>query len=211
MLAYRALQLAKNGLYRVTGEAVSGVAGRDDGADRTLRVLMYHKVNDLSPNPITVPTAVFAQQMELLGELGYVVVSLDDVLDHYLEGTPLSERAVLITFDDGYRDNLENALPILQRHRYPAVLFVPIGFLESDRPLPHEEALRVLGVVKSWAPARSCGLVFRMDRTGRVVESAHARVDSNRHGVTGVAARGGQVIAAARGHRNLLKLQAHNR
>ena len=71
--------------------------------------------------------------------------------------------------------------------------------------------LRVLGVVKSWAPARSCGLVFRMDRTGRVVESAHARVDSNRHGVTGVAVRDGQVIAAARGHRNLLKLQAHNR
>ena len=60
MLSYRALQLAKNGLYRVTGEAVNGVAGRDDGADRTLRVLMYHKVNDLSPNPITVPTVVFA-------------------------------------------------------------------------------------------------------------------------------------------------------
>ncbi|KAF0964810.1 hypothetical protein [Rhodococcus sp. T7] len=71
--------------------------------------------------------------------------------------------------------------------------------------------LRVLGIVKSWAPARSCGLVFRMDRMGRVVESAHARVDSNRHGVTGVAVRDGQVIAAARGYGNLLKLQAHNR
>ena len=147
MRADRAKQLLKNGVYRAIGETASGLGTVDGQQERTLRVLMYHKVNDLWPNPTTVPTAVFAQQMELLGELGYVVVSLDDVLDHYLEGAPLPERAVLITFDDGYRDNLENALPILQRHRYPAVLFAPIGFLDSDRPLPHEEALRVLGVV----------------------------------------------------------------
>jgi peptidoglycan/xylan/chitin deacetylase (PgdA/CDA1 family) len=107
---------------------------------------MYHKVNDVQPNPTTVPTGVFAEQMELLGELGYVPVSLGQVRDHYVDGAALPNGAVLITFDDGYRDNLENALPILQRHRYPAVIFVPIGFLEGDRPLPHEEALRTLGV-----------------------------------------------------------------
>lgn len=67
--------------------------------------------------------------------------------------------------------------------------------------------LRVLGVVKSWAPARSCGLVFRMDPTGRVAESAHARVDSSRHGVTGLTVHNGHVIAAARGGRNLLRLE----
>ncbi|WP_409180726.1 hypothetical protein F9C11_30120 [Amycolatopsis sp. VS8301801F10] len=67
--------------------------------------------------------------------------------------------------------------------------------------------LRVLGVVKSWAPARSCGLVFRMDSTGRVAESAHARVDSPRHGVTGVTVHNGQAVAAARGARNLLRLE----
>ena len=50
---------------------------------------MYHKVNDLSPNPITVPTAVFAEQMALLGELGYAPVSLEQVRDHYLVGAPL--------------------------------------------------------------------------------------------------------------------------
>ncbi|KZB83135.1 hypothetical protein [Amycolatopsis regifaucium] len=68
--------------------------------------------------------------------------------------------------------------------------------------------LRVLGVVKSWAPARSCGLVFRVDGAGRVAESAHARVDSARHGVTGVAVREGRVLAAARGYGNLLEGRA---
>jgi len=146
MRADRAKQLLKNGLYRTIGEAVSGSGALDGEAERTLRVLMYHKVNDLAPNPATVPTAVFAEQMALLGELGYEPVSLEQVRDHYVDGTPLPAGAVLVTFDDGYRDNLDNALPVLQRYGYPAVIFVPVGFLDGDRPLPHEEALRPLGV-----------------------------------------------------------------
>ena len=146
MRADRAKQLLKNGVYRTIGEATSGVGALDGDTERTLRVLMYHKVNDLWPNPTTVPTAVFAEQMALLGELGYTVVSLEDVRNHYVEGTPLAPGAVLITFDDGYRDNLENALPILRRHGYPAVVFVPVGYLADGHPLPHEEPLRPLGV-----------------------------------------------------------------
>jgi len=145
MRADRAKQLLKNGVYRTIGEAVSGVGALDDD-ERTLRVLMYHKVNDLWPNPTTVPTAVFDEQMRLLRELGYTPVALDAVRDYYLHGTPLPPGAVLITFDDGYRDNLENALPILQRYGYPAVVFVPVGYLDDARPLPHEDPLRVLGV-----------------------------------------------------------------
>jgi len=144
--ADRAKQLLKNGVYRALGETVAGLGGVDGAGERTLRVLMYHKVNDQWPNPTTVPTAVFAEQMELLGPLGYVPVSLDAVRDHYLGAAPLPAGAVLITFDDGYRDNLENALPILRRHRYPAVVFVPIGYLDGRRPLPHEEPLRALGI-----------------------------------------------------------------
>ena len=146
MRADRAKQLLKNGVYRAIGETVTGSGALDGEEGRTLRVLMYHKVNDLWPNPTTVPTAVFAEQMRLLGELGYTPVSLDAVRDHYLHGLELPTRAVLVTFDDGYRDNLLNALPILRRHGYPAVLFAPVGFLDDGRPLPHEELLHTLGV-----------------------------------------------------------------
>jgi peptidoglycan/xylan/chitin deacetylase (PgdA/CDA1 family) len=146
MRADRAKQLLKNAVYRTIGETASTL-GAVDGHDATLRVLMYHKVNDIPRNPVTVPPALFDEQMAALREFGYTVVSLERVLEHYLGGAPLQARSVLITFDDGYRDNLDNAVPILQRHGYPAVVFVPIGYLDTMRPLPHEERLAESGLV----------------------------------------------------------------
>jgi peptidoglycan/xylan/chitin deacetylase (PgdA/CDA1 family) len=138
-------QLLKNSVYRTIGETANGI-GAVNGDGRTLRVLMYHKVNDLPNNRMSMPVSIFDEQMTQLEEFGYTVVDLEAVIAHYVDAQPLPQGAVLITFDDGYRDNLENALPILERHGYPAVIFVPVGFLDGDRPLPHEEALRTLGV-----------------------------------------------------------------
>jgi len=146
MQATRAKQLLKNGIYRAIGETVAGAGALDGESGRALRALMYHKVNDVPGNPVTVPTSLFDEQMAQLRELGYRAVGLDAVVDHYVDGKPLPDGAVLITFDDGYRDNLENALPILRKHGYPAVLFAPIGFLGENRPLPHEERLTEQGI-----------------------------------------------------------------
>jgi len=136
----------KNGVYRAIGEAANGI-GAVNGDDRTLRVLMYHKVNDVPNNRMSMPVSLFDEQMAQLRELGYVVVGLDAVLDHYIERAPLPAGAVLITFDDGYRDNLENAAPILHRHGYPAVQFVPLAYIGDRQPLPHEENLAASGLV----------------------------------------------------------------
>jgi peptidoglycan/xylan/chitin deacetylase (PgdA/CDA1 family) len=165
--ATRAKQLLKNGIYRAIGETVSGVGALDGTGGRTLRALMYHKVNDLPGNPVTVPAGLFDEQMAQLRELGYAVVGLDDVLDHYLRGAPLPPGATLITFDDGYRDNLENALPILKRYGYPAVLFVPIGFVGESRPLPHEERLTEEGIRN---PTLDWGELRELDQAGVRVE-----------------------------------------
>ena len=132
MNAERVKQLLKNSVYRTIGETANGV-GAVNGDGRTLRVLMYHKVNDVPENPLTIPVSLFDEQMAQLRELGYEVVDLAAVLAHYTEGKPLAEGAVLITFDDGYRDNLENAAEVLEKHGYPAVLFVPIGYLDEER------------------------------------------------------------------------------
>jgi peptidoglycan/xylan/chitin deacetylase (PgdA/CDA1 family) len=108
---------------------------------------MYHKVNDLPNNRMSMPTGLFDEQMAQLRELGYTVVDLDAVLAHYSEGRPLPPGAVLITFDDGYRDNLVNAAPVLHKHGYAAVQFVPIAYVGDRQPLPHEEHLAASGVL----------------------------------------------------------------
>jgi peptidoglycan/xylan/chitin deacetylase (PgdA/CDA1 family) len=138
-------QTLKNSVYRAIGETANGI-GAANGDGRTLRVLMYHKVNDLPGNRMSIPTHHFDEQMSLLGELGYTVVDLDAVLAHYRERAPLPDGAVLITFDDGYRDNLVNAAPVLRKHGYPAVQFVPIAFVGDRAPLPHETHLKAQGV-----------------------------------------------------------------
>jgi peptidoglycan/xylan/chitin deacetylase (PgdA/CDA1 family) len=146
MRADRFKQLLKNGVYRTIGETAAAVGANGNGS-RSLRVLMYHKINDLPGNPLTMPVSLFDEQLDMLGRLGYTVVDLQAVLDYYVEGRPLPPRAVLITFDDGYHDNLENAARVLRKYGYPAVLFVPIGYLDDRQPLPHEERLAVQGVL----------------------------------------------------------------
>ncbi len=168
MRAERAKQLLKSAAYRTIGEVANGLGAARDEAERTLRILMYHKVNNQPGNPTTVPPHRFEHQMGLLRDLGYTVVDLDAVLDHYLTGQPLAPGAVLITFDDGYRDNLENALPVLERFGYPAVLFVPIGYVGDPRPLPHDEALLGRGIVN---PTLSWDELRELDRRGVRVES----------------------------------------
>src|SRR5262249_8965436 len=108
---------------------------------------MYHKVNDVPGNRMSMPVSLFDQQMAQLRELGYTVVDLDAVLAHYRSGEELPDGAVLITFDDGYRDNLENAAPVLHKHGYPAVQFVPLAYVGDRQPLPHEEHLAQSGVI----------------------------------------------------------------
>ena len=138
-------QLLKNSVYRAIGETANGLRAVN-GDGRSLRVLMYHKVNDLPNNRMSMPVSLFDDQMAELDELGYTVVDLDAVLAHYVGRQPLPEGAVLITFDDGYRDNLENAAPVLEKHGYPAVQFVPIAYVGDSQPLPHEKHLSAHGV-----------------------------------------------------------------
>jgi peptidoglycan/xylan/chitin deacetylase (PgdA/CDA1 family) len=160
-------QAVKNSVYRAIGEAASRI-GSVDGNARVLRVLMYHKVNDLPGNRMSVPTALFEEQMAQLAQLGYRVVDLDAVLACYLEGMSLPERAVLVTFDDGYRDTLLSATPILERHGYPAVQFVPTGYVGTSTPLPHERALAQQGILN---PTLDWDEVRQLESHGVRVES----------------------------------------
>jgi len=102
-----------------------------------LRVLTYHRVCELKdtlwldPRLISATPVAFARQMRYLAE-HYHVVSMAEVLNAVENGTRLPRRAVLLTFDDAYRDFGEIAWPILKRYRLPVMLFVPTAY--PDHP-----------------------------------------------------------------------------
>ena len=102
------------------------------GANR-LSIMIFHRVL-ATPDPL-MPYEVDARAFDaLLGLLGrcFNVVPLGEGVRAMREGT-LPPRAACITFDDGYADNAEVALPILQKHGMSATFFVATGFLDGGR------------------------------------------------------------------------------
>ncbi len=99
------------------------------GASR-LTVLAYHRILDVNtpgfdfyePNVSASPT-LFAREMAYVAQ-HFNVVDLKAVVDFVYHKAPLPERPLLITFDDGYLDNYQNALPVLKKYGFPAVIFL---------------------------------------------------------------------------------------
>jgi peptidoglycan/xylan/chitin deacetylase (PgdA/CDA1 family) len=96
-----------------------------------LSILIYHRVL-AAPDPLfpeQVDARRFEQHVRLLNRW-FRVMPLAEAVRRLAERT-LPPRAACITFDDGYADNAEVALPILQRHNTPATFFVASGFLDG--------------------------------------------------------------------------------
>lgn len=98
-----------------------------------LSILIYHRVLD-APDPMRPgdpDVNRFRWQVSLLAR-EFRVLRLAEAVDRLRAGT-LPERALCITFDDGYADNARNALPILREYGVPATFFVATGFLDGGR------------------------------------------------------------------------------
>lgn len=95
-------------------------------------ILNYHRVDNKSEDRLTLTVADFDAQMAYLHSRGYRTIKPDQLLD-YLQGAgPLPDKAVVITFDDGYEDNYTNAWPILQKYNYTAAVFLITDKIGAD-------------------------------------------------------------------------------
>jgi peptidoglycan/xylan/chitin deacetylase (PgdA/CDA1 family) len=103
------------------------------GRGGRLSILIYHRVlREKDPLLPDLPdAAAFRGEMAHLAER-FNVLPLGEAIDR-LERDALPARAVCVTFDDGYADNCEVALPILTRLRLPATFFVTTGCLDGGR------------------------------------------------------------------------------
>ena len=110
-----------------------------------LSTLIFHRVRPAA-DP-TAPRALHAEQFDqMLGWLGEVfnVLPPDEAVERLVRGD-LPSRAMVITFDDGYADNAEVAMPILQRHGMRAAFFVATDFLDGGVMWNDKITLALLG------------------------------------------------------------------
>jgi len=105
---------------------------------------MYHRVTDLTNDPhlLAVRPNHFAEQMEVIRRY-YSPISLRGLVDGVRQGK-VPSRAIAVTFDDGYADNLHYAKPILERYEIPATVFVTAGYVGSQREFWWDELDRLL-------------------------------------------------------------------
>ncbi len=101
-------------------------------------VLFYHRVADTQPNPWTLSNAAFRAHMEWLVRQ-FDVVSLDECQRRIASGKN-SQPTVAITFDDGYSENCEFAIPWLIERQIPLTYYVTLGHVLSGQPFPHDIA-----------------------------------------------------------------------
>jgi peptidoglycan/xylan/chitin deacetylase (PgdA/CDA1 family) len=144
--------------------ATAGVAVRqllptpdDKAASRqvNLPILMYHYVEPWPPGAgelrqnLTVQPADFAAEMAYLHAQGYVTVSLYDLMAALALGQPLPRRAVVLTFDDGYRTLFDYAAPAMAPYGYTGTVFVVTQLMDENftqyLTWPQAEALYAAG------------------------------------------------------------------
>lgn len=172
---------------RVTGAAKTvlhrsgaiALARRASPAGSHLPVIRYHSVSegaDYCPPSISVPPWLFERQIAYLVH-HYEVITVERAVSCLRDGRPFPARAAAITFDDGYRDNVMRALPILQRHGASAMFYVASGpAVARERFWVGWLQRAVLSASDPRAIAEAFGLTPRTVR-GRNVGNRQALID----------------------------------
>ncbi|RKX26512.1 MAG: hypothetical protein DRP47_08045 [Candidatus Zixiibacteriota bacterium] len=136
----RTIKLLISGLLFYTGLLSLYVwFGRKSQPKKKFYILTYHRVLDNQSHKkadtqpgMCVIKSTFDQQMAFIAK-HYNPVSLGDISIALKEDQPLPDRAIAVTFDDGWLDNYTNAFPILKRHGIPATIFLPTELIISNQ------------------------------------------------------------------------------
>lgn len=121
-------------LARVTARELTGFHER---IQREATILLYHGVTDVASRGIEnrdrkhIATAEFVHQMAFLRREAHPL-SIDELLALLVEGRRLPPRAVVVSFDDGFRNNFTQAVPVLEKYSIPAVFYVTSGIVNTD-------------------------------------------------------------------------------
>jgi peptidoglycan/xylan/chitin deacetylase (PgdA/CDA1 family) len=106
-------------------------------------ILLYHRIADaeIDPHQLCVGPRHFAEQLAVLAQR-YMPLSLTQCAEAIHQGR-LPRHVAVITFDDGYADNLHAAKPLLERYGFPATLFITTGQINSSREFWWDELEKI--------------------------------------------------------------------
>lgn len=101
--------------------------------DKSIPVLMYHSIDYEKGNELRIPKEIFREQMKYLKDNEYTTLTFDELYKFLVDNKPIPKKSVIITFDDGYKDNYENAYPILKQFGLNATIFVITDTIDKDK------------------------------------------------------------------------------
>jgi len=139
----RASVTMKHAIFRagLSALSASGIARAMAHRTRGLgAILMFHRVRPYEPKAfephrmLEVTPAFLDAVLHRLIEHGYDIIPINTLAERIRQPKPERPFAVL-TFDDGYRDNAEYALPVLRKHKAPFAVFATTGFADGTAPL----------------------------------------------------------------------------
>jgi peptidoglycan/xylan/chitin deacetylase (PgdA/CDA1 family) len=152
----------KAGLTRARSVAWRAGARRA-GDEGGLRVLLYHRVAD-DDDPLSLHPRCFQEQMRHLAAEGYTVVDLVAAVA-MLDAGEVPPRVLGLTFDDGFADVRDEALPVLAEHGFRATVFVTTGVTDGRLHFPWYAGRQ--------PPVLGWGEVAALDREGTLRFEAH--------------------------------------
>jgi biofilm PGA synthesis lipoprotein PgaB len=139
--------------------------------ENTFLSLAYHDVEDTDPDQtyVSVSTEHLVEQFAWLRENGYQPVSVDQILAASKGGPPLPPRALLLTFDDGYRSFYTRVFPLLKAYNWPAVLAPVSSWVDT----PDDETVNFGGKPTDRDRFLTWRQIREVSRSGLVEIGAH--------------------------------------
>jgi len=141
--AYKALKITRLILFR-------------NNSFNHANILLFHRIRDNDDSPLSTPSRVFESMICEISQ-GYNPVSLEVLVRKIRKREELEPRSVVVTFDDGYRDNFLIAAPILQKYGVPATFFISSEYIDSERVFSWDENSKLDHPLMTWNEVR--GLV----------------------------------------------------
>lgn len=130
---YTGLQAFSPGQEVVIPRRPWNASGVTPGGYQIVPILTYHNLGEQAKGRLVLAAASFREQMQYLRTNGYRVVSLGDFVEFTRLGRQLPQKAVVLTFDDGYRSFKDFAYPVLKELGFTATLFIYTDWVGAGR------------------------------------------------------------------------------